>query len=496
MLVHKFIMKAGSNIFASALSFVALMVMTRYVGEQYGIMMWGWAFIAMFNAFSDLGFNTANMRYISRPENDQSVCFSTFVAIKVMLSVATLLMSAVSVAVSVASGSMSGESLAVCIVFMVYFLMYNIQTALTITFDGRLESGKSSLALTVEYTVRSVILIVLALMGVDAVTLCTAYVVGIVVSVCATLLMLRNTGLRLRRPTLIGKYAAFAAPLAISIMSIAFIEYLDKVLIGIYHGSLETGYYTAAFGVVGAFTTLGTSLNNTLLPHLSKTSGGDRSGAENTLWMAEKYISVLLLPVLAFIMVLGTPVASVLFGSDYAASGDILSIQTIHIFTFIFTGMMAQVLYSVNKSRIYLNGSLVFSAIALVGFFVLIPDSILGLEMADLSGVGASLSLAIAYVVFSVYLAFMTRKVVGFRLYPRLWRVFAAAAVGGLFLVAVDSIHPITGLVSLAVFGILSEIVFLVALKALGELKKEDVDFIRTALNIRKIRESASEEWK
>ena len=44
MLAHKYVMKMGSNIFASLVSFVSLMVMTRYVGDEYGLMMWGWSF--------------------------------------------------------------------------------------------------------------------------------------------------------------------------------------------------------------------------------------------------------------------------------------------------------------------------------------------------------------------------------------------------------------------------------------------------------------------
>ena len=100
MLVHKFMMKAGANILSSALSFVSLMVMTRYVGEQYGIMMWGWAFTAMFNAFSDLGFNSANLRYLSKKDEDQNAYFSTFVAVKILLSLIVTVVSTVSVYVS------------------------------------------------------------------------------------------------------------------------------------------------------------------------------------------------------------------------------------------------------------------------------------------------------------------------------------------------------------------------------------------------------------
>ena len=192
MLVHKFMMKAGANVLGSALSFVSLMVMTRYVGEQYGIMMWGWAFTAMFNAFSDLGFNSANLRYLSKRDDNQNAYFSTFFAVKILLSLTVTIMSSVSVYLTYSNGSMDQESLGVCIVFVAYYLLYNIQTALTVSYDGRMENGKSSIALTIEYLVRSVLLIILALSGADPSTLSSAYLVGIIISMASCLMMLRK----------------------------------------------------------------------------------------------------------------------------------------------------------------------------------------------------------------------------------------------------------------------------------------------------------------
>ncbi len=496
MLVHKFMMRAGANILSSALSFVSLMVMTRYVGEQYGIMMWGWAFTAMFNAFSDLGFNASNLRYLSKRDENHNAYFSTFVVIKISLSLIVAAMSSVSVYLSYSNGSMDAESIRVCAVFVVYYLVYNIQTALTVSFDGRMENGKSSLILAIEYLVRSVILIVLAVMCVDPSTLSSAYLAGIAVSMVASLVMLRHTGLRLVRPVFVRRYATFAAPLAFSIMAIAIIEYLDKVLIGFYHGSMEVGYYTAAAGVMGAFTVLGTSLNNVLLPHLSKESGNDHRGTENTLWMTEKYITMLVLPILVFLLVLGRPIAVVLFGNDYAGSGDVLSIQSIHIYVFIFTGLMAQVLYSIDRSAVYMKASFVFVAMSLIGFVTLIPDSFMGMRMAGLGGVGAAAALASAYTVFAVILVYMVRKELGYTLCPGFWKIFVAGAAGGIFLILMDTAFGIEGLLMLAISGILSEGVFMGALWALKGLNRQDMEFIRTALNLRSMKDSLTEEWK
>lgn len=496
MLVHKFMMKAGANILSSALSFVSLMVMTRYVGEQYGVMMWGWAFISMFNAFSDLGFNSANLRYLSDRGDNHNAYFSTFVVIKIILSLIVAAAGTISVVLSYHSESMDLESMKVCTIFVIYYLLYNIQTALTVSYDGRMENGKSSIILTVEYTIRSIILIVLALINVDPSTLSTAYLFGIIASVAASIVFLRHTGLTIVRPVFVKKYAAFAAPLAFSIMAIAIIEYLDKVMIGMYRGSLEVGYYTAAAGVMGAFTVLGTSLNNVLLPHLSKEARDDKNHTEHTLWMTEKYISILLLPVLVFLMVLGEPIAVVLFGSGYAGSGNILSIQSIHIYVFIFTGLMAQILYSIDRSSVYMKASLIFVVVSLVGFITLIPDSFMGIEMAGLGGVGAASALASAYTVFAIVLIYLVKKDLGYTLSPGLWKVFVSAAAGGLFLLTLNRMFGLEGLIQLAIAGLVSEGVFICVLWLTRGIGRDDISFMKSALSIRNLKESVTEEWK
>ena len=168
-------MKAGSNIIVAVMSFISLMVMTRYVGNQYGLMMWGWSFVAIFNAVTDLGYNTAS---ISKNDSDRSACFSTFLFIKIVLSIFAFALTVLSLLILSGSEMMTEESMKICLIFMVYFLIYNTQTALTVTFDGLLMSTKSAISLAVESIVRSTLLILLALMGVDATTLSLAYLIG------------------------------------------------------------------------------------------------------------------------------------------------------------------------------------------------------------------------------------------------------------------------------------------------------------------------------
>ncbi len=489
MLVHKFLIKTGSNALASVLSFVSLIVMTRYVGEEYGTMMWSWAFVGMFNAISDLGFNSANLKYIAKRDENQNSYFTTFFVLKTGLSIIVMVVSLAACLISIEGGAMGSENLRICVIFSIYYIVYNIQTAISVSFDGRLETGKASLLLAMEAVVRSITLIALALMQVDATLLSMGYIAGIAVSAISATYMLHKSDLRFEKPRFFREYAVFAAPLAFSIVSVCGIEYLDKVMVGMFGTSLDVGNYTASFGVVGAFTTLGTSLNNVLLPHLSR----DEETAEErrqTIWTVEKYITLLILPVLTFILVLGPAIGPVLFGKEYAESGDILSVQSVHIYAFIISGLMAQILYSINKSRLYLNGTIIFTIISLIGFVTLIPSSFGGLSMAGLGGVGAACALSISYVALAIFVSKAVKSTTGIRFYPRIWRMFVSAIIQAVFIIALDTAFDIEGLLQLAFVGLVSEGVFLASSYILGEFGKEEIRFVKLALNPRMFKEN------
>ena len=85
-------------------------------------------------------------------------------------------------------------------------------------------------------------------MQVSVTVLSSAYLAGTLVSLAMTILFFRRPKVTFVRPKYIREYAMFAAPLSVSMVLLSALSYLDKVLVGIYDGSLEVGYYAAAMG--------------------------------------------------------------------------------------------------------------------------------------------------------------------------------------------------------------------------------------------------------
>jgi len=327
--------------------------------------------------------------------------------------------------------------------------------------------------------------------------LSSAYLAGTLVSLAMTILFFRRPKVTFVRPKYIREYAMFAAPLSVSMVLLSALSYLDKVLVGIYDGSLEVGYYAAAMGVVWAFTSFGDSLNRIILPHLSKYDLYDKeSGAEEVIWRSEKYMAMLIFPLVAILMVLGPELSIILFGAGYSQAGVILSYHSVLIAAFVFTGILSQVLYAANKASLYGKAVVTFSAITVVCYAVLIPDEILGIRMLNLGGVGAALSLSIGYVFLTVLIAYLIRSTVGIRTYKGFWKHLASLILTVAILFAFTYFVNVSGIWMVMLTALLCVSLYVGMIFVAGELSREDVRFVLDAINPKKIRDSLSEEMR
>ncbi len=459
------------------MAFVSLLVMTRCVASEYGVMMWGLALVSLVNTVADLGINSANLKFIAKEGYDKSACFSTYIVIKVILTLLMVVLVLATAYIMYAEDMITEEALIVCLVFLIYQVISNVQFAIFYTLDGLMMSGKSAILTIVECFIRNAILIAMALMMVDAITLSSAYVIATAVSVVISLVMAHQAGLRLVKPIYMREYYVFALPLAIALIFTSVVMYLDKVIIGLFYESIEVTYYSTAVGLVATFTTIGVSLNNVLLPHLSKNIS-DRRMTERTLWSLERAMCIILGPFIAFFIVLGPEVAQVLFGPDFYSSGEMIAVLSIQIIPFALAGIMTQVLYAINKGNSYLRASFIMCMIAVVGFFILIPGPGYMPMCMGYGGIGAAISISSAYIVFAVILTWMVKRNTGYKLYPKIWKIAISFAVSILFLYALDSYLNLSGFLQVAVAGVLCEMIFLGILFAMKDLKKKDLAVI------------------
>ena len=495
MLAQKFAIKVIASIFSSLLMFISLLVMTRNVGPEYGMIMFGWSLIGLVNAVSDLGFDTATVKFISEGK-DLNGCISTHLFVKSLLIGAMVLLTLAYLAVMILTDSISSEAMTIVIVFLAYYVLFNINWVLIHTFDGKQEATNSSIIQATETMSRSLMLIVLALFGATAVILSTGYIFGVVVSIAVALFLFRKIKYRPTRPIYLKEYVTFAKPIAVGFLLFMAISYLDKVIVGVYWGSLEVGFYTAAFGIVGAATTIGVSLNYVLLPRFSELfATNDHRKAESVLWSSEKYISILFVPAVIFMLVFGESLAPVLFGADFAPAGTVISALALYILFFIIGGILTQVLYSTNKSRLYRNATLFYIVSTFVLLIVLVPENIGSVKLMGMGATGAAIAMTAGYLIFVVIIEYYVRAAVGLRLHKGLLKQFVA----GVIVFAVTFYirgYGTFGLLPLLLLFLLCFALYGALLFVLKEMNKEDLKFIFNAVNPKKLYENSKIERK
>ncbi|MDR0198769.1 MAG: oligosaccharide flippase family protein [Methanomassiliicoccaceae archaeon] len=481
LFARKYLVKVTASLIFSVSSFISLIFVTRYVGEAYGMMMWGMAFVILINTSLDVGFHSANIKKVSEG-NDINKCVSTYLFIRIAISTVTVFAVLLSsLIMNCLNSGFPAEFWMVAGVFVLYCMLDNITLVMTGTFIGNMDAGKESAVLATEYLVRAAALIAFAVTGASAVVLSFGYVFGAVAALIISFLLFRSLRVRLVRPAFFKEYASFVTPFALPLMFIIIVAYIDKVMIGAYHGELEVGFYTAAAGIVYSFIILGTVMNGLLLSHMSKLNAkGSTEEARNTLWAAQKYLAVLMFPATVFLLIFGNETAVALFKEGFAASGPVLSVLALNIYFAILAGMFSQVLLSAGRTVRYGRSALVYAAVTVLLLFILIPGRY---PDVPAGAVGAAAAIVTGMFIFVILLAWMAKRSGTAGIYPRIYVHAAAGAVVLAMLYCLKMWLGPSGIPALVLLSLLSVAVYAGLMVAVRELTKDDVRFVRDTLS-------------
>jgi len=486
MFARKYLIKVLATILSSVLSFASLMVMTRYVGSEYGVMMWGFSFIALFNALSDLGFASAHIKKMTEGE-DCDRCITTFVLIKVaLIAVATVAVLITLLIQGFMGYEYSKEMKIVVVSFVVYYAIFNLTGIMTTTYLARMEAGKESAVLVTESAVRSAFLIIFAVIGVSASVLSASYIIGAVSSLTVCLMMFRSVGYKPKRPLIVRKYVSFAAPLAVACILTTAINNLDRVLIGIYYGSEDVGFYSAAMGVIYAMTVIGTVVGGLLLSHFSTLNSESRKDdMKNTFWTIQRYTMMLMLPIVVFFIVFGVEASAILFGEGFSEAGNILSVLVISVPITMILTVNTQLLASLNKTYVYGKIAIIYSIIIISMFMLTIPENLFGFRMLGMGTIGAAVSVVVGNFAFLAMTSIASAKTADMSVYPKIYLYMVAMVASLVVAYLIDWHTHVQGIISVFFALILTVAAYFSVLIVTKEFSKNDIRFMLDIIGVR-----------
>lgn len=480
-LAQKFAVKSMMSILSSVMSLVSLMFMSRYVGAEYGEMMMWLSTIGLINLVTDLGFNSACVKSIGE-KKDLNDCISTFAFLKCTMILVLIAIVGAYMGISMCTRDVDTTEMYIILIFLAYYILYDITWIMICSFDGLMDVKHSSLIQISEVLVRSTFLAIFAWMQVSADVLSTGYLIGIVFALIVASVFFRGLKFKYVKPKFVKEFIAFMKPVAIGITMVAALTFVDRTIIGMYCGTQDVGYYSAASGAAYALTMIGLAINNVILPKFSdQNANNDHESQKMTLWNLQKYVSLFLIPVLIVVAVFGTDIVRVFLGEGYLPAGLVLSIMSVYIYAYIMVGIESQLFYSTNKLESYRRMSIVFAALTIILLFVTVPESLFGIPMFGLGINGAAISISIGYGVFLLMLVTSAHSQLKMALYPAIYKQFIATVVVAACLYLLrENVLGSAGLIMLVVVTVLCFALYFVVLFILRDIKKSDIGLIKT----------------
>jgi len=497
LFAHKYVVKLAASIVFSVASFISLMVMTRFAGEAYGLMMWGMSIVATVNAALGMGLHLTNTKKVA-DRNDLGACVSAAMTIRAGLSAVMVIVLLTFLAVLGFLGEgLGSEMTQIVLIFLAYFVIDGFKAMTESTFTGRMEAGKESIVQMSECVVRVSLLIVFALTGASAVFLSLSYLVGTTVALFVGFVFLKRLGLRFKYPRMAREYIKFTLPLAVPISLVAMILFVDKALIGAFWGSMEVGYYTAAYGLFFAFVMVGTVMSTLVLSHMSKLhSEGKKDHMNNTLWTSQRYLAAFLLPVTIYLALFGDDVAAILFGGGFKASGPIISVLALAIYPMTLGNIMSHVLLSTNRNVSYGRISMIYAVAVIIMFILFIPNGLLGIRLFGLGGVGAALSFLIGSLLLFFMVSVVLKKEESVRNYPRLILYVIAALTVGAVMYVIREEMVFVGVLWFLALAFMTIGMYMCILIAAKEFTIRDIRFIMYTFNPKNLYNDIKDEMK
>jgi O-antigen/teichoic acid export membrane protein len=287
-----------------------------------------------------------------------------------------------------------------------------------------------------------------------------AAAIGIAIYVVVLFRLLAKQGLlaHFRRDELrlpFREIFTFSIPLLASDLVFVLRGSMIVVLIEVLRTTEEVAEYRAVLPIAIQNLFVATSFRFIFTPGASRLyARGDRRALDDLYWQTAVWIAILTFPLFALCVAFGEPLTVLLFGERYRSAGLVLSVLAIGYYINGAVGFNSLLLRVFGRVRYMVTTDLATAFISVVVSVLLIREfGAIG------AAVGTTLTLLVQNVLYQWGLKTRT-TVAAFD--DRYLRTYASIAIGAVALVLVNGLaHPallvaivLTGLVSLAVFGL------------------------------------------
>jgi len=271
----------------------------------------------------------------------------------------------------------------------------------------------------------------------------------------------------------VGKFVGYSI---VASVSGVFFSYIDSIILGIFLLPEFVGYYRAASSLVFGITGILTFPNLVLLSVLTKLEGKRVKNVFNKMF---RYISMLTIPAIFGILVLGPYFIKLLYGPHYMPSVLPLYFLSILIFLTVIVGSFLSLFSAEERPEIFAKLILITSIINVILNIVLIKF-FLSFASPEWATAGAAIATSASWIFYFVASIHYTRKELRFSIpirsliKPLIASIVMFFGVYYLTLTLTDINLPIG--IFLVVEGV---IVYVVTMLLIKGIEKEDFDLLK-----------------
>lgn len=355
---------------STLLGLLAVAIMTRYLGvEQFGWYITASSWLLFVGVISDFGFTLLTAKMLSEPEHDKTKLLHSLFTWRF---ISALIFNGLAPLIILFFPYPAAIKLAVAILAVSFFCI-----ALNQIFTGYYQTKlKMLIQMTAEVLSRLVLVGGLLLMVINQASFLP---IVIVVTMAATVytfyLWLRSPGVKFCFDKIIAQDILKKIwPMAVAVMFNAVYLQGDKVILPLYVSQIDMGLYGAAYRVLDMVTQITAMLMGLMMPLIAY-AWSRRLPTEFKKYyqMSFDLISLIILPMVAGIMALATPIMKLVAGSEFAQSGAILKILILTAVGIILGMTGGHIALAINRQKqsmwIYITAAL----ISLPAYFIFIP---------------------------------------------------------------------------------------------------------------------------
>lgn len=489
-----------NSVFVAIFGFIALFFIARYMGpEPLGILGFGLATVGLASIFSDLGFSLAHVKRVSEGK-DIGKCIGTFAVIKVILTGITT----VGVLGVIFFWNMflnrsftSSTHEIVVYIFLINFIFLNISSIATGTFGARKEIAKSQISQFIASLVQTPALIFVAITGMSVIALAGAYTLAAIILLIVSFYIFRGYPISIPNREYFSSYFRFALPVML-VTSLAVIQMnVDKLMLQFFWNTQEVGYYFSAQRIIDPLLIISASVMALLLPTISTYHAkNDIESIRALTHLAERYLSMVVMPIAVLIMVFADPIIRFTLGQTFLPATPILQILIFVALIAAINRPYAAQLMGINRPDIAAKLGVLASIVNIFLNLLLIPEQLFGIRLFGLGAVGAAMATTFSWAIGIVAYRVILYRLTGTKLNGKvLLHIFAAGTMGGIFyyfniLVFITKWYHLLG------FFLIGLSIYFVILFIIREVKREDLAFFRDTTSITEMKNYISSELK